>query len=88
MEIASAQGFLTGFWTVNKYKHIEKAIKYGTNSITTDFPNKAIKIIHAMKAEYLAQTNPKIYQIDNAVVRVPKKIPQIIQTEAELISGD
>ena len=88
MEIASDQGFLTGFWTVNKYKHIEKAIKYGTNSITTDFPNKAIKIIHAMKAEYLAQTNPKIYQIDNAVVRVPKKIPQIIQTEAELISGD
>ena len=88
MEIASDQGFLTGFWTVNKYKHIEKAIKYGTNSITTDFPNKAIKIIHAMKAEYLAQTNPKIYQIDNAVVRVPKKLPQIIQTEAELISGD
>ena len=88
MEIASDQRFLTGFWTVNKYKHIEKAIKYGTNSITTDFPNKAIKIIHAMKAEYLAQTNPKIYQIDNAVVRVPKKLPQIIQTEAELISGD
>ena len=88
MEIASDQGFLTGFWTVNKYKHIEKAIKYGTNSITTDFPNKAIKIIHSMKAEYLAQTNPKIYQIDNAVVREQKKIPQIIQTEAELISGD
>ena len=88
MKIASDQGFLTGFWTVNKSKHIEKAIKYGTNSITTDFPNKAIKIIHAMKAEYLAQTSSQIYQTDSIIIKVPRKIPQIIQTEAELISGD
>jgi len=79
---------LTGFWTVNKSKHIEKAIKYGTNSITTDFPNKAIKIIHAMKAENLAKTNPTISQIDSRMPIARSVIPQSNQSEAELISGD
>ena len=88
MGIASDQGFLTGFWTVNKSKHIEKAIKYGTNSITTDFPNKAIKIIHAMKAENLAKTNPTISQIDSRMPIARSVIPQSNQSEAELISGD
>ena len=88
MKIASDQGFLTGFWTVNKSKHIEKAIKSGTNSITTDFPNKAAKIIHAMKAEFLAQTNPRIFQNNNVIPKESRKVPKTPQTEAELISGD
>jgi hypothetical protein len=87
MSIASDQGFLTGFWTVNKSKHIEKAIKHGTNSITTDYPNKAIKVIRAIKAEQLIAMNPDIYRAN--LPGVAKSLTdQTIAPEPELVSGD
>ena len=87
MSIASDQGFLTGFWTVNKSKHIEKAIKHGTNSITTDYPNKAIKVIRAIKAEQLIAMNPDIYRAN--LPGVAKALTdQTISPEPELVSGD
>jgi glycerophosphoryl diester phosphodiesterase len=87
MSIASDQGFLTGFWTVNKSKHIEKAIKHGTNSITTDYPNKAIKVIRAIKAEQLIAMNPDIYRANLPVV-AKSLTDQTIAPEPELVSGD
>jgi hypothetical protein len=51
MTHAQADGFRTGFWTVNSPDAIRDVILWGANMVTTDYPPRAVAFIKSQRRE-------------------------------------
>jgi hypothetical protein len=52
MALANAEGFKTGFWTVNSKAAIRDVIKWGADMVTTDYPPRVVEVIEELYGKF------------------------------------
>jgi len=77
MSLAIAEGFKTGFWTVNSKAAIRDVIKWGADMVTTDYPPRVVEVLEELYGKFPDSMMNTVEAIKDNGVRLGESVPDV-----------
>ena len=77
MLVANAEGFKTGFWTVNSKAAIRDVIKWGADMVTTDYPPRVVEVLEELYGKCPDSIINTVEVIKDSGVRLGESGPDV-----------
>ena len=77
MLVANAEGFKTGFWTVNSKAAIRDVIKWGADMVTTDYPPRVVEVLEELYGKCQDSIMNTVEGVKDSGVRLGESDPDV-----------